>query len=500
MPTRTKKERARAAMRAIAACALAAALALPGAAFADTSLGIRVYDGAQTPGSGDGTTALGIKVTSPTYTITWDANGGAFPSGTPSTTQVKWGAATTAPGTPTKAGYTFKGWSETKGGAAATLPASTTAAATWYAAWSPVAYAIAYDLDGGAASNPATYTVETAAFTLSNPSKAGWTFTGWSGTGLTGEANTSVTIPKGSTGNRSYTAHWKLNEYQVAFDANGGTGAMSAQTFQHGVAQNLKQNKFARSGYEFLGWSESKTAAEPQYQDKASLTVAGAKTLYAVWRSLSYTVAFDKNGGEGDMAPMDMVVGQKKALAANSFTRTGYTFKEWNTKPDGSGAPYADGAEIDFASATAGSEVKLYAQWALQVVCDVPTAAAVTVDASGAVTGEDQEFVSGSAAPLEVSAVKSARLAGAESVFADATTLSGVRVTLTPPASAGSPVQVPLATSANGQPAGFAIPTKGKLSVSFGLSIPANAKLSFVETAAEVAQLTYVIGAASSQP
>ena len=43
------------------------------------------------------------------------------------------------------------------------------------------------------------------------PTYTGYTFTGWSGTGLTGEDNLTVTIPKGSTGNRSYTAHWRYN-------------------------------------------------------------------------------------------------------------------------------------------------------------------------------------------------------------------------------------------------------------------------------------------------
>ena len=59
--------------------------------------------------------------------------------------------------------------------------------------------------------NPDTYTIETVAFTLKNPTKSGYTFTGWSGTGLDGENNMTVTIPKGSTGNRTYKAHWRYN-------------------------------------------------------------------------------------------------------------------------------------------------------------------------------------------------------------------------------------------------------------------------------------------------
>ena len=83
---------------------------------------------------------------------------------------------------------------------------------TLTAQWTVNQYTITYDLAGGTVEgNPDTYTIETVAFTLKNPTKSGYTFTGWSGTGLDGENNMTVTIPTGSTGNRAYTAHWRYN-------------------------------------------------------------------------------------------------------------------------------------------------------------------------------------------------------------------------------------------------------------------------------------------------
>ena len=101
---------------------------------------------------------------------------------------------------------------------------------TLTAQWTVNQYTITYDLAGGTVEgNPDTYTIETVAFTLKNPTKSGYTFTGWSGTGLDGENNMTVTIPTGSTGNRTYTAHWRYNGSGHSYSyytikATAGTG------------------------------------------------------------------------------------------------------------------------------------------------------------------------------------------------------------------------------------------------------------------------------------
>ena len=154
---------------------------------------------------------LTAKWTANQYTITFDTDGG---SAVAPITQ-DYGTAITAPEAPTKTGYTFAGWNPV-------LPAAMPAEnLTITAQWSPDIYAITYNLDGGTASgNPDFYTVESGAITLNAPEKACYVFTGWSGTDLTGEDNLTVTIPAGSTGDRSYTAHWDFDPAIIAAALN----------------------------------------------------------------------------------------------------------------------------------------------------------------------------------------------------------------------------------------------------------------------------------------
>ena len=158
-------------------------------------------------------TTLTVQWTAPTYTVTLNTNGGTINNG--NVTEYTYGVGAALPTDVTRTGYTFKGWYDNEGltGDPVTAIGNTeTGNKEYWAKWEINQYTITYDLAGGTAEgNPNTYTIETGAFTLKNPTKSGYTFTGWSGTGLDGENNMTVTIHTGSTGNRTYTAHWRYN-------------------------------------------------------------------------------------------------------------------------------------------------------------------------------------------------------------------------------------------------------------------------------------------------
>ena len=79
---------------------------------------------------------------------------------------------------------------------------------------------------------------------------------------------------------------------------------------------------------------------------------------------LTYTIAFNSNGGSGSMSSLtSRSYGTSYTLTANSFTKSGYHFKNWNTKSDGSGTTYSNQASVSNLTITNGATVTLYAIW-----------------------------------------------------------------------------------------------------------------------------------------
>lgn len=162
--------------------------------------------------------------------------------------------------------------------------------------------------------------------------------------------------------------NWVSNVYTVAYNANSGAGTMSDQSFTYDVMQALFANAFTRTGYTFAYWNTAADGSGTSYTDGAeasnlTATDGAIVTLYAQWRSVPYTVYFDPNGGTGTMDSQSFVYDAAQTLTANAFTRTHFTFKGWNTEPDGSGTSYADGEEVSNLATERGAVVTLYAQW-----------------------------------------------------------------------------------------------------------------------------------------
>ena len=276
-----------------------------------------------------------------TYTVTFNANGG---TGAPSAQTKTHGTALTLSSTkPTRTGYTFQGWgsstTDTSVDYAAGASYTENAAATLYAIWKANSITFKYYSNNGTQTNFVDWTATADRsfptnhwqYTMGTYKQTyeGHTGTGYYGTTPTGiggylvgevQKFTSysdlcekhgVSVSAASTTVNLY-CQWTANTYTISFDANGGSGAPSAQTKTYGTA----------------------------------LTLSSTKPTKATTTDATYRVTFDATGGSCDTSYLD------------TNKTTTYTFKNWNTVSNGSGASYnAGGSYTDNAAAT------LYAQY-----------------------------------------------------------------------------------------------------------------------------------------
>ena len=198
-----------------------------------------------------------------------------------------------------------------------------------------VSFSITYDLDGGALpegiTNPDSYTTESNAITLNNPTRTEYTFAGWTGTGLN-EATIEVTIPKWSTGDRSYTATWTPNtgtaytveHYQQNLNddeytiVSADTQAMTGTTGQQTAAEAKTYTGFNAKSFEQETIAADGSTVVKIYYDRNTYTVT--------WKNDDGTTLEEDNNVKYGANPSYDGAKPEKA-ATDQFT---YTFNGWS--------------------------------------------------------------------------------------------------------------------------------------------------------------------------
>ena len=162
-------------------------------------------------------------------------------------------------------------------------------------------------------------------------SREGYTFNGWN----IGEVTMTT---EGASFNAKDHGTWTANTYTVTFEANGGSGSMSAQTFTYDVVKALTANGFTRSGWTFNGWNTNSDGSGTAYADQAevkNLAASGNVMLYAQWEeipSVIYTVQhyFESVDGtafvidESKTQTFEAAVGT--TVSASAITVAGFSF------------------------------------------------------------------------------------------------------------------------------------------------------------------------------
>lgn len=156
----------------------------------------------------------------------------------------------------------------------------------------------------------------------------------------------------------TYFTVLKKASYNISYDANGGSGAPSAQTAIYGSSLRLSSTTPTREGYTFLGWATSSQATTATHSPGGSYMFTAATTLYAVWGRTSYVITYNANGGSGAPSNQTKYHGQALTLSSGKPTRSGYTFLGWAKSSAAQSAEYASGQ-----SYTENAAITLYAVW-----------------------------------------------------------------------------------------------------------------------------------------
>lgn len=288
----------------------------------------------------DGSTVVEYQYTRNSYTVTFNANG----HGTaPANQTVKYGDKATKPTDLNVTGYAFGGWYKEAACTTAwdfntdTITGNTTLYAKWTANTTVVTLDPNYT---GAATTSTNQTFGSKYTGLTALTRDGYTFDGWF---TAAEGGTQVTADTTVTNTDAHIlyAHWTAISYTVRFNANGGSGTMSDQSFTYDAAQDLTANGFTYTGYTFKGWSTSTdpalnadiTYSNGQSVSNLTTTANGIVNLYAVWTQDNYTIGYTlgENAVNGEGNPTTYRVADLPITLADP-TREGYTFIGW-TEP-----------------------------------------------------------------------------------------------------------------------------------------------------------------------
>ena len=200
------------------------------------------------------------------------------------------------------------------------------------------------------------------------PSRIGYAFIGWNskadGSGTAYSAGKKIDVV---TSDVILYAIWKINQYVLSFNPNGGPDLKldsKTQDFNSSVTVPQLPGSASRVGYTFIGWNTKIDGSGASYSPGDNLKIPGFDlSLFAQWKINQYTVSYDANRNLRGRVPASVTRDFNSIIKLNApskiFTRKGYTFAGWNTEKDGSGKNYQVG---DSFTLSARDQV-LYAYW-----------------------------------------------------------------------------------------------------------------------------------------
>lgn len=294
-----------------------------------------------------------------TFTITYDANGGA---GAPDKQTKTAGEDLKLSSTePTRNGYKFLGRATSKTGNVKFESCdkyTDEKNITLYAVWEEIkTYTIKYNANGGSGS-PSSQTKtngESIKVSSQKPTRSGYEFDGWA-TSATGNVEYDPSENYTKDSDITLYAVWKPLTYKVTYNANGGTGTPASQTKIHNEKLYITDDAPERDGYSFVGWATTKTGSV-SYKAGQQYTSDKDIALYAVWEANTYTITYNANGGSGAPKNQTKKYAESIKLSTQEPTRKDYIFLGWSTSAQGC-VEFAPGSVC-----SVNENITLYALW-----------------------------------------------------------------------------------------------------------------------------------------
>jgi len=265
---------------------------------------------------------------------------------------------------PSRTGCQFLGWYDNAsfyGNAITEIPANANEDKFYYAKWKPIVYSIAYVLNGGTLekANPDSYTVETETVVLNPPKKTGYTFSGWyESTDFNG--NVISHISRGTFGNKVLYAKWTTESYTITYELNGGSLENANPSTYEMESETFTLNEPVRNGYNFGGWYETANCTGERVTQIAKGSY-GAKTLYAKWNVITYSIEYVLNGGTLEKVNLDSYTVEDLPLEIQNPCKDGYFFDGWYENTD-----FTGNCITEIANELLGNRI-FYAKWTADV-------------------------------------------------------------------------------------------------------------------------------------
>lgn len=269
-----------------------------------------------------------------------------------------------------KDGYEFDGWNTEAGGGGESRSEGSSfpmgdSNVDLYAQWIPNYY-VEYYANGASGTVPTDSTIYHTGNTVTVAGEGGLVFDGHDFIGWDTKEDGSGdryyedgSFDMGSSNVKLY-AQWKLKEFEVKFYKEDGATLIETKTVPWNTDAGAPSAPDI-TGYSFDEWVLTGTNADEE--DSLTNVKEDIKAV-ASYEPISYTVTYDKNGGDGGaMDGSTHIYDVAKNLTANGYNKDGHTFAGWATSAESSSAKYGDGESVTNLADADKAIVPLYAVW-----------------------------------------------------------------------------------------------------------------------------------------